>query len=538
MADRRHDVACRPRRGGSGLHALAVGANLRQASQPAQQPDRALTQISYASLLPAIVAGIPETATLVDARSGKRLARDEIWQAVCSRAASLVQSGVKRGDTVVVGQPDGVLFILDVFASWTAGAVAVAVNPRLTPDEQTRVLASTGAKLWLGPIACETPLRIEETAREARPDPASLAGRALGLDVPALMLMTSGTTGTPKGVVHSLRSLAARLALNIDAIGRADLARTLNVLPAFFGHGLIGNCLTPLAAGGALHVWTGPDVTELRGFADLLDRENITFMSSVPSFWKIAMRMSGQPKKPLARVHVGSAPLSLELWTEISRWTGTRRVFNMYGMTETANWIGGASLEDVAAGDGLVGEAWGGSFGVLGEDGDVRQIGSGEVVLNSPSIMLGFHDMADKTAEVFHGAWFRTGDIGEIDPDGRLFLVGRIKNEINRGGIKVPAEEIDMLLERHPDIVEACAFALPDPVSGEAVAVAIVMRADAQSTDEAIKEWCRARIRAEAVPSQLFRLDEIPRNERGKIVRGVVREAALAAGPAIGMAGR
>ena len=72
------------------------------------------------------------------------------------------------------------------------------------------------------------------------------------------MLMTSGTTGTPKGVVHSLRSLSARLALNIDAIGHADLARTLNVLPAFFGHGLIGNCLTALAAGGALHVWTNP----------------------------------------------------------------------------------------------------------------------------------------------------------------------------------------------------------------------------------------------------------------------------------------
>ena len=85
-------------------------------------------------------------------------------------------------------------------------------------------------------------------------------------------------------------------------------------------------------------------------------------MSSVPSFWKIAMRMSDGPKRPLARVHVGSAPLSLEFWKEISRWVGTTRVFNMYGMTETANWIGGASLEDPGAGDGLVGRAWGGSL--------------------------------------------------------------------------------------------------------------------------------------------------------------------------------
>ncbi|HEY6630288.1 MAG TPA: AMP-binding protein [Rhizobiaceae bacterium] len=484
-----------------------------------------MTAAPPAALLPAIVAGLPETAELIDVRSGKQYPREAIWQAVSGRAAALVASGIGPGDAVVVAQPQGVAFILDVFAAWTAGAVAVAVNPRLTPDEQKRVLASTGAKLWLGPVACDTPLRLDEAAQ---PDPSALAGRALGLDVPALMLMTSGTTGTPKGVVHSLRSLSTRLALNMDAIGRADLARTLNVLPAFFGHGLIGNCLTALAAGGALHVWTSPDVTELRGLSGFIDREKITFMSSVPSFWRIAMRMSEGPKRPLARVHVGSAPLSLDLWEEIGRWVGTKRVFNMYGMTETANWIGGAALDEPGVGDGLVGRAWGGSFGVLGQDGEVRQRGTGEVVLDSPSIMLGFHGMADKTAGVFHGSWFRTGDIGDIDADGRLFLVGRIKNEINRGGIKVPAEEIDMLLERHPDVAEACAFGLPDPVSGEAVAVAIVMKPGASATDEAIKDWCRRHIRAEAVPSRLLRLAEIPRNERGKIVRSVVCEAALA----------
>jgi acyl-CoA synthetase (AMP-forming)/AMP-acid ligase II len=509
---------------GQGVVALLKIANLRQGSQPEKQADNHLTVASLSSLLPAIVAGLPDTARLIDVRSGMGYSRDDIWRTVCARAAAFVAGGIERGDAVVVGQPEGAQFILDVFAAWTAGAVAVAVNPKLTPDEQERVLASTGAKLWLGPVACDTPLRLDGNAR---PDLDALAGRALGLDAPALMLMTSGTTGTPKGVVHSLRSLSARLALNIDAIGRADLARTLNVLPAFFGHGLIGNCMTALAAGGALHVWTNPDIVELRGLSDFIDREEITFMSSVPSFWKIATRMSEGPKRPLARVHVGSAPLSLEFWNEISRWVGTRRVFNMYGMTETANWIGGASLDDPGAGDGLVGRMWGGSFGVLGEDGEVRHSGAGEVVLNSPSIMLGFHNMADKTSEAFHGSWFRTGDIGVIDAEERLFLVGRIKNEINRGGIKVPAEEIDMLLERHPDIAEACAFGLPDPVSGEAVAVAIVMRPGSTGTDEAIKDWCRRHIRAEAVPSQIFRLAEIPRNERGKIVRSVVREAAV-----------
>ncbi len=486
-----------------------------------------MSQRPISALLPAIVATLPESAALVDVRSGRRYARDEIWLEVTERAAVLVASGVKGGDAVVVGQPEGTRFILDVFAAWTAGATAVAVNPKLTADEQRRVVQATGAKIWLGPTSVETPLSLRaETARPA----GGLHGRALSLDAPALVLMTSGTTGTPKGVVHSLRSLSARVSLNIAAIGTADLARTLNVLPAFFGHGLIGNCLTAIAAGGVLHVWTTPDVTELRNLARLIDRERITFMSSVPSFWKIALRMSDAPANALARVHVGSAPLSLTHWEDIARWTGTRRVFNMYGMTETANWIGGASLEDPGAGDGLVGHPWGGSVGVLGADGAVRSRGGGEVVLNSPSIMLGFHGLAAQTAEAFHGSWFRTGDIGEIDSGGRLFLVGRIKNEINRGGIKVPAEEIDMLLERHPDVAEACAFGVPDSVSGEAVAAAIVLRPGATSSDDAIKDWCRDNIRSEAVPSRLFRLAEIPRNERGKVVRGVVRDAALAAG--------
>lgn len=465
---------------------------------------------------PPLLSVLPATARLASVRTGREIDRAEIAAEVARRAGELAGAGLPRGARVVVAEADGVDFLLAMFACWAAGLVAVGVNPSLAGPEQQNVIEATGARLWLG------------EKRVAMPDPVpGVAGtpRPLGPDECALILMTSGTTGRPKGIMHSQRSLMARMALNIAEIGAATLREALCVLPVFFGHGLIGNCLTPLAAGGRVHLWTGPDMAELRGLGSEISARQIGFMSSVPSFWKIATRVSDRPARPLARVHVGSAPLSMPMWTAIADWAGTRNVHNMFGMTETANWISGGALDDPLSGDGYVGRIWGGRFAVLAEDGGIAPSGRGEVLVQSPSIMLGYWQGADLDAQAAAGSWFRTGDIGELDPSGALTLVGRIKTEINRAGIKIQAEEIDMMLERHPDIAEACAFGVPDPVAGEAVAAAIVLKPDAVFDDAALKAWCRENARADAVPSRLHVVSTIPRNDRGKIVRSVVRAA-------------
>ena len=142
--------------------------------------------------------------------------------------------------------------------------------------------------------------------------------------------------------------------------------------------------------------------------------------------------------------------------------------------------------------------------------------------------MLDYWQRPDLDESSFVGGWFRTGDIGEIGEDSGLCLVGRIKSEINRSGIKILAEEIDMLLERHPDIAEACAFGIPDTISGEAVAAAIVLAPGASGDVEAIKAWCRTQASADKIPARLSIMAAIPRNDRGKIVREDVRKAAEA----------
>jgi acyl-coenzyme A synthetase/AMP-(fatty) acid ligase len=141
--------------------------------------------------------------------------------------------------------------------------------------------------------------------------------------------------------------------------------------------------------------------------------------------------------------------------------------------------------------------------------------------------MRAYHQDAAASAEAFFGAWFRTGDVGRIGRDGRLTLVGRIKDEINRAGMKIAPAEIDLLLARHPDVVDACAFGIPDPVAGEMVGAAVVLREGARRDPDAIIGWCRDRIRSEAVPQKLFVMAAIPRTERGKISRRAVQDAAL-----------
>jgi acyl-CoA synthetase (AMP-forming)/AMP-acid ligase II len=449
-------------------------------------------------------AMLPATATLVDVRAGTALDAEGIRRRVKEKIAELSRHGMTAGARAVVAETNPLDYLIAIFACWELGLIAVAVNPGLRPEECENVVETTGASLWLGP---QRPRAEATGTSEPRP---------LRLDEPALILMTSGTTGRPKGIVHSVRSLFARAALNIAEIGPGVLRETLCVLPVFFGHGLIGNVLTPLLAGGRVHLWPSPALKELGGLAGYLTTNRISFMSSVPSFWKLALRVSARPEPGLERVHVGSAPLSIEHWRAIAEWCGTRRVFNMFGMTETANWIGGGSLDEAEARDGYVGRLWGGSVAIDGS-------GRGEVLVQSPSMMLGYWQRPDLDEAAFTNGWFRTGDIGELDAGGNLILVGRSKSEINRGGIKIQAEEIDMLLERHEAIAEACAFGIPDAIAGEAVAAAIVLADGATFDPEALKTWCRARVRDEAVPSKLFAVAAIPRNDRGKIVRADVR---------------
>jgi acyl-CoA synthetase (AMP-forming)/AMP-acid ligase II len=193
-------------------------------------------------------------------------------------------------------------------------------------------------------------------------------------------------------------------------------------------------------------------------------------------------------------------------------------------MTETANWISGG-VRPMIGSDGFVGAPWGGTFRVL-RDGALHVEGRGEVALTSPSMMLGLWGMPAQ--QDTQDGYFLTGDIGELAKDQSLHLVGRTKNEINRGGIKVLAEEVDMLLERHPDIAEACSFGIPDEMSGELVGAVIKLNVGAVLADTDLFAWARNHARLEAVPTRIAIVEEILKNDRGKLDRQAIQKEMIA----------
>jgi acyl-CoA synthetase (AMP-forming)/AMP-acid ligase II len=461
------------------------------------------------------------------------LALSRCWDAaalraeVARRAARLSAHGVGRHSTVAIVHSGSMFFFADLFATWQVGATAACLDPALTIPELRNLLA------FMRPAAMLTsskPIIADATVPAwdlGVPMPVEENRGALGFELedPALILFTSGTTGNPKGVVLSFQALLTRLRNNSRVIGADNLANSLVTLPLYFGHGLIGNALTPLMAGGTIVLPVRDQLAQNLG--RIIDQHSISFLSSVPALWQVALRASRAPQgRSLLRVHVGSAPLYANLWQEIATWSRAQ-VWNCYGMTETANWFSGASHSNDGIEPGSVGSPWDGEAAVRNETGEISGEGEGEILLRSPSLMLGYLNRPDLTAGVHVDGWYKTGDRGSIDSNGQIRLVGRLKEEINRAGFKVQPAEVDQLLESHSAVAEACVFGITDHIAGEIVAVAIRLNQGATETSESLRLWCRKRMRREAVPERWFMVDEIPRTKMGKLSRQLVRRVLM-----------
>ena len=257
--------------------------------------------------------------------------------------------------------------------------------------------------------------------------------------------------------------------------------------------------------------------------------------------WNLALKAATTPEKnSVQRVHVGSAPLSADMWSDIQRWTATDAVVNAYGITETGSWVAGTGVNNVIPKSGMIGRPWGATIRVMRQEDTGQDLvpelecaagEEGMIWLNTPSLMQGYFQRQDLTDSVVRQGWFATGDIGVFDERQQLFLRGRERDEINKGGQKVFPADIDEVVQGFPAVIDVCTFRIDDSFYGENAGIAIVLNEKCDSIISELYDWTCARLAEHKQPVRWFVLDEIPRTSRGKINRESVMQVCASKSP-------
>jgi long-chain acyl-CoA synthetase len=447
------------------------------------------------------------------------------------RAAShqLRELGIGAGDVLAVKLPNRVEFVVLLFASWRLGATVTPVNPSLSDGEVVRQLNDSGARLLVVEDGAAmmhgvTTLAIADLADEpvAADPPPHLDSSAL-----ALLIYTSGTTGAPKGVMldHANIDAMADMGRRALQIGPAD--RCLLILPLFHVNGIVVSVLTPLLAGASLVI---ADRFNPRTFFDVVESERPTFFSAVPTIYTMlaALPEDVVPDTSSVRFGIcGAAPASAELLTRFEARYGFP-VVEGYGLSEGTC----ASTINPVAGPRRAGTAGiafpGQQIRIVDERGvEVSPGMDGEVIIAGPNVMRGYLGRPDETARVIVDGWLHTGDIGHVDEDGYLTLVGRSKDMIIRGGENIYPREIEEVLAGDPAVLEAAVIGVPDDKWGEVVAAYVQPRPGHTINIEALQALCARKLAGYKRPTSITVLQTIPKNAVGKTDKSPLRAAHL-----------
>jgi acyl-CoA synthetase (AMP-forming)/AMP-acid ligase II len=348
-----------------------------------------------------------------------------------------------------------------------------------------------------------------------------VAERATQPDDIALILHTSGTTARPKQVPLTQANLCASIHHLQHSLALTPQDRCLNLMPLFHIHGLVGALLAALGSGGS--VVCPPDFATVKILA-WLQTYQPTWYTAVPTLHQaILAQARHEPTSPargvLRLIRSSSASLPPTVMAELEEVFGVP-VIEAYGMTEAAHQMASNPLPPGVRKPGSVGLPAGPEIRILSASGAGLPVGEvGEVAIQGPNVMAGYCQNPEANAQAFSQGWFRTGDQGYLDSDGYLFLTGRLKELINRGGEKISPLEIDQALLRHPAVQQAVTFALPHPTLGEEVAAAVVLMEQTTVTEAQLQNFLAESLAEFKIPRRIAIVSDIPKGPTGKIQR-------------------
>lgn len=467
-----------------------------------------------------------------------------LWEQARRYASVLRANGVRPGDRVAMLLVDTPQFPVVYFGVLAAGAVAVPLNVMSTASEIDHVLTDADARF----LVCAASLLAR--AREAAeplgtvlltvgPGPAGTVdlGKAAQDTAPiddsavpepddvAVVFYTSGTTGEPKGVMLTHRNIlynVERMVTTPYAFRSDDVL--LGCLPLAHGFGQICGMLTGFRAGICIVMMPRFSASEALA---LMTRHRCTVFMGVPTMYVRLLDAvaQGEQVPRLDRVYSGGSALPVKTLEDVRSAFGCP-VYEGYGMTETSCSVAyhypGLTFRSGTVGVPITGI----TVGIAQPNADridLLPVGEvGEIVVRGPSVMAGYLGRPDVTAEVLIDGWFLTGDLGRLDDDGYLSVVGRKKDLILRGGYNVHPREIEEVLVGHPAVAQVAVIGVPHPVLGEEVwAIVVPARPEdvTSGSDEEIIEWGRQRLAAYKYPRRVEFTDALPMGHSGKVLK-------------------
>ena len=420
-------------------------------------------------------------------------------------------SGISPSEPVLTAIANAPADLAALLGVWLAGGVAVPV-PAKAPFASDAIRQATGARLRVDGG------RIERIATAAPPARDSLRSAAL-------VIFTSGSTGKPKGVVIGHERMAGKLAVldRLLRLGRQDRIAVPLRLTFIFGLWV-----------SLLAVRSGARLTLVAKFtpADLSKTlaQGGTVLAAVPTMLRSLLAGGAIPAPGLRVILTGGESLGAALGGSLRAALPQTGVYDLYGLTETGSCDFCLPPAEHDDGAGTIGRPTEGvAFRLLGEDGRPVPGGAeGELAVATPFGMLGYLDDPGLTAASFSDGYLRSGDLARLRPDGRVEIVGRLKDIVARAGNKIAPAEIDALLSSHPDVAAALCAGVPDPRLGEAIHAVVVPKANAVLDPEGLRRWAAERIERYKVPDAIYVRDALPLGDTGKVRRAGVADIARA----------